>query len=115
VLRTFNATIPFGKIIGNIPVVFLIGTLPITPGGLGTTNAATVELFAPYISSPAISAGLINAGELIFAATLLWMFVNYTMKVIVGTILWSTQAKSLFKGKESQGLESEIPKIHESF
>ena len=52
VLLTFHAHIPFTKILGNVPIVFFIGTLPITPGGLGTTNALMVELLHKYLTGP---------------------------------------------------------------
>lgn len=117
VLITFNAQIPFGKIVGNVPVVFMIGTLPITPGGLGTTNAAMVALLSPYISSPAISSGIITASELIFAATILWMFSNYALKAIFGTLIFAfSSAKDLFtKGPSTREMENEVPEIHENF
>jgi uncharacterized membrane protein YbhN (UPF0104 family) len=111
VLKTFNADIPFVKILGNIPVVFLIGTLPITPGGLGTVNAAMVELLSPYITSPSISAGLVSAKELMFACTLLWMFANYAFKVILGTVLLKKVSKNLFKSTEDESEDSSIASI----
>ncbi len=116
VILTFGASIPFVKILGNVPVVFLIGTLPITPGGLGTTNAAMVALLAPYVSGPIIAEGIITAGELIFASMLLWMFVNYACKAILGAVLLLTSSKGLFaKGGEEDLVERTAPKIHENF
>ncbi len=97
VLHTFNVDIPFVKILGNIPIVFLIGTLPITPGGLGTTNAATVELLHPYITGAIFGTGKITPQELLFSATLLWMFANYSMKGIVGTFFLKRASSDLFK------------------
>lgn len=96
VLLTFGVNIPFTKILGNIPLVFFIGTLPITPGGLGTTNAATVELLNRYLTGPIFDAGLITPQELLLAATLLWMFANYMLKAITGTIYLSRVSKDLF-------------------
>lgn len=97
VLLTFHTSIPFVKVLGNVPVVFLIGTLPITPGGLGTVNAAMVELLYPYLSGSIFADGKITPKEILFTATLLWMFSNYLMKAILGTILFRGISKDLFK------------------
>jgi uncharacterized membrane protein YbhN (UPF0104 family) len=97
VLKTFHADIPFTKILGNIPIVFLVGTLPITPGGLGTTNALMVELLSPYLSGPVFASGQVSPAELLFTASLLWMFANYLMKVIVGTFFLNRVSRALFR------------------
>lgn len=96
-VRTFNAYIPFVKILSNIPLTFFIGALPITPGGLGTSNAALVELFKPFIESPFISNGAISAGDLLFSFSLVWMFANYGMKALTGLICFKFVSKDLFK------------------
>lgn len=97
VVKTFHTHIPFTKILGNVPLVFFIGTLPITPGGLGTTNAAMVELLSPYLSGPVFKTGSVTPQELLFTATLLWIFANYLMKAITGSIMLSRVSKDLFK------------------
>ncbi|MDO8527383.1 MAG: lysylphosphatidylglycerol synthase transmembrane domain-containing protein, partial [Deltaproteobacteria bacterium] len=66
VLRTFGVFVPFLQVLCNIPIVILVGTLPITPGGLGTTNAAMVELLSPYLKGPIFDQGLITPSELLF-------------------------------------------------
>lgn len=104
VMLTFNCHIPFLKILGNVPLVFFIGTLPITPGGLGTTNAAMVELLSPYLTGPIFAAGDISPKDLLFTATILWMFANYSLKAICGTI---------FLKKVSSALISPTPDIPE--
>ncbi len=97
VLQTFNVHIPFTKILGNVPIVFFIGTLPITPGGLGTTNAAMVELLHPYVTGSIFTTGQITPQELIFAATLLWVFANYLFKALFGTFTIRRVSKDLFE------------------
>lgn len=97
VLLTFHAHIPFTKILGNVPIVFLIGTLPITPGGLGTTNALMVELLHKYLTGPIFETGRISPQEILFTATLLWMFTNYLLKIIVGTLFLRKISKDLFR------------------
>ncbi len=97
VLQTFDVSCPIIRILGNVPVVFMIGTLPITPGGLGTTNAAMVELLSPYITSPLFESGRISPREMLFTITIVWMSTNYAIKAIVGTILMRRVSKNLFK------------------
>ena len=96
-LKTFGVSIPFTKVLGNIPLVFLLGTLPITPGGLGTTNAAMVELLHRYVSGPNFQSGAITPQELLFTATLLWMFTNYMFKIFTGTLLLRHVSRHLFE------------------
>jgi len=97
VLKTFNVSIPFTRILGNVPLVFFLGTLPITPGGLGTTNAAMVELLYRHVSGPIFASGAVTPQEMLFAATLLWMFANYLLKVITGTILLRRVSTQMFE------------------
>lgn len=96
VLKTFGVHIPFLAILGNIPIVILIGMIPITPGGLGTTNAAMVEMLHPYLKGPIFDQGLTTPAELLFAASLLWMFTNYLLKVLFGSYCFSRVSKELF-------------------
>ena len=112
-VMTFNAHIPLVKILSNIPIVFFIASLPITPGGLGTGNVAIVELFKPFVTSNAISGGLITAGDLLFSFSLVWTFVNYLMKVLVGLICLKFVSKDLFKPTEGKTEEeAEEESIH---
>jgi len=96
-IMTFNAHVPFMKIISNIPLVFFIGALPITPGGLGTSNVALVELFKPFIQSASITSGAITAGDLLFSFSLVWMFANYMMKALTGVVCMRFVSRDLFR------------------
>lgn len=96
-VRTFYAEIPLLKILSNIPLVFFIGSLPITPGGLGTSNAVFVELFKPFVTSPAIADGSISAGDLLFSFSLIWLFANYVMKALTGIICLRFVSRDLFR------------------
>lgn len=96
-IRTFNAHVSFLKVISNIPLVFFIGSLPITPGGLGTSNVVLVELLKPFITGQAINSGAVSAGDLLFSFSLLWLFVNYLMKALTGIICFKFVSRDLFK------------------
>ena len=113
-LKTFNVSVPFTKVLGNVPIVFLIGTLPITPGGLGTTNAAMVELLHKYLTGPIFASGQITPQELLLAATLLWMFANYILKAITGTFYLKRVSKKWFaptKDEPEEKVEKEAAHI----
>jgi len=47
-MRMFGIRVPVEAAIARLPVVFLIGALPLAPSGLGTTQAAAVTLFATF-------------------------------------------------------------------
>lgn len=94
-IQTFGAHCPFLPILGSFPLVMLVGILPITPGGLGTSNATMVELLYPYITF--MEAGKVTNQELLLAASLLWMFTNYFLKVLFGLICLKMVSKDLFK------------------
>lgn len=97
VIRTFDCTVPLAKVVCNLPIVFLIGVLPITPGGLGTTNAAMVALISPYVHGAIIDNGVVTAEEFVFTSTLLWVFANYSLKAITGLIFLKLSSTKLFK------------------
>ncbi len=102
-----NAHIPLIQILAKIPIVFLIGALPITPGGLGTTNVAMIELLAPHLSGDIFATSNITPAELILSVSLLWMFVNYFLKVLVGLFFLRRVSQDIFQAKEaSQPLQS---------
>ena len=96
-IKPFNASIPFVNVVANIPLIYFIGAIPISPGGIGTSNIALVELLKPFITAPAISAGVVTAGELLFSFSLVWMFANYIMKALTGLVCLKFVSKSLFE------------------
>ena len=83
-LKIFHAHVPFTSLILSIPLALLIGAVPITPGGLGTIQAAIVELLKDQIHSPLFLSGTTRPEDLLFAASLLWIFCNYLLKATVG-------------------------------
>ncbi|MBI2345655.1 MAG: flippase-like domain-containing protein, partial [Deltaproteobacteria bacterium] len=91
----FHTHVPFWQLLGAVPIVILIGTIPITPGGLGTTNAAFVEMLRGSIATPPLEQGAVTTQELILAMTLLWMFANYFQKALFGGIFLARMGKDL--------------------
>jgi uncharacterized membrane protein YbhN (UPF0104 family) len=100
VVRAFQAHIPFVTIVTTFPVILLVGVLPITPGGLGTVQAATIQFLKGRISSPLFSQGLITPEEMLLAISLAWMFSNYLLKALFGALCLRKVQSNLFKGEE---------------
>ncbi|MBI4237825.1 MAG: flippase-like domain-containing protein [Deltaproteobacteria bacterium] len=87
-VHLFGAHIPFAAILGNVPIAFLIGVIPISWGGVGTSNKALVDLLVPHLQiAPDLAAG-VSGPELLFAMSLLWMLGNYGLKACVGLLAW---------------------------
>lgn len=83
---TFGVSIPFWKVVSSLPIVILAGTIPITPGGLGTVQVATIELFKNSVSGAVLSSGQVQPAELLFAMSLLMIFSNYFLKAVTGSL-----------------------------
>jgi uncharacterized membrane protein YbhN (UPF0104 family) len=47
-MRLFAVDVPLVVALAGLPVMFLIGALPISPAGLGTTQAAAITLFGAF-------------------------------------------------------------------
>lgn len=61
----FGVEIPFVDALGLIPVLLLVGVLPLTPQGIGTREVVAVELFSPYVTgTPQEAAAAITACSL---------------------------------------------------
>lgn len=100
-VRLFGASIGWKDIFATVPVIFLFGALPITPGGLGTVQIATVELLKHKISSPLFAHGNLRPEEILFALSLSWMAVNYLWKALFGLYYWLSRPHSLFQESPS--------------
>lgn len=96
-LMTFETFVPFWVVFSAIPLVVIIGILPIAPGGLGTTNAATVILLSPFVTGELLQSGTFTAESLVLTASLAWMGINYFLKALFGTVCLKFASKDLFK------------------
>ncbi len=54
--RVWGIPVPLVRGLALNPIVLLIAALPVTPGGLGTTQALQVLFYSPYGSAPAVLA-----------------------------------------------------------
>ena len=79
--HAFGISIPFGRMLTFLPVIFMAAALPVTVAHLGTTQAAWIFFFGQYASAPRLLAFSL-AAHLTFASTrallgLLWLPVAY--------------------------------------
>ncbi|MBI4197344.1 MAG: flippase-like domain-containing protein [Deltaproteobacteria bacterium] len=95
VAHFFQASIPLTKVLAFFPFVVLVGTIPITPSGLGTTQAAMVEFFKPHIQGVPLENGLLSVGELLFYIGLLFSVFNLLLKLVTGLYFLKKQDADL--------------------
>lgn len=81
---SFDARIDWLDIYLYNPIVMLIGSLPLTPAGLGSIQLLVIELFKDHVTSLKISSGMITAEHLLFAIGLSWFVFNQILKAIFG-------------------------------
>ena len=93
VVRLGGAEVAFRDIFASVPIVLLMGALPLTPGGLGATQLATVELLKNHTHPPPG----IPAAELLLALSLAWMALNYFLKAIAGLLMLRRGSRELFR------------------
>jgi hypothetical protein len=78
------------------PLIMVITTLPITPAGLGTTQALCIEFFSPYLQSTLISSGALTPAEIIFAGSIAWLVGNSILKILFATYCLQKKSRRLF-------------------
>jgi hypothetical protein len=79
ILRVFDVQIPFSVAASLLPIIFVIGWLPITVQGLGTQQLAAMELLGPY--ALAASVELQHARIVAFSLTVTTLFTLYSVLV----------------------------------
>ncbi|HBF12639.1 MAG TPA: hypothetical protein DDW49_04495 [Deltaproteobacteria bacterium] len=92
ILHAFQSSVSFHHIFTYIPVVMFVGTLPITPAGMGTGQALMVDFFKGSLVGPA---GL-TAEQILFSSSLIWAFVNLVLKSIFGAYCLHKKSRHLF-------------------
>ncbi len=94
----FRSPIPFSSIVLYAPIILLVGTLPITPGGVGMVQALCITLFKDKIAGagPLISSHQYSPEQILFAASLLWGMTNLVLKLLIGFYCLSKKSKNFF-------------------
>ena len=67
-MRLWGIEVPLSRGLAMITVVLFVYAVPVTPAGLGTTQAALVVLFSPFVpqAAPAVRAATVLAFGLIY-------------------------------------------------
>jgi hypothetical protein len=83
-LRIWGIALPLDQATILIPLVLVISALPLTPVGLGTTNAAQVIFFSPYApdATPETRAAAVLAFSLIYYA------LGIASQLVIGVSSW---------------------------
>lgn len=95
-----GASVSLRDVVAAVPIVLLIGAIPITPGGLGATQLALVELLKDHVTPPPGLNGAAGAAELLIAISLAWLILNYLLKAIAGLIFLRGGSRELFRDTE---------------
>jgi hypothetical protein len=73
-MRLFDIQIGLGDVFALLPLVFVVGVLPISPSGLGTSQAMAILVFAPFAT---------GATEIDRQAAVLAYSLGYTVLALV--------------------------------
>jgi uncharacterized membrane protein YbhN (UPF0104 family) len=85
-LRLFDITVPPAVALLRLPAMFLVGAVPISPAGLGTTQAAAVTLFGDYAAAP--------RDAMVLAYSLSFHVTGVVLLVLVGLACWRRLGRS---------------------
>jgi len=93
----FQSTVSWLDLTFYSPIVLLISSIPITPAGLGTTQAAMIEFFKDGIESPLLQSGKTTPQDILLATSLVWLFCNQVYKALYGAVCLSRSSRNLFE------------------
>lgn len=79
-LRLGGIPVPWAQGVAVVPVVLFINAMPVTPLGLGTTQAALVLLFSPYVPHPHPEA----QAAVVLAFSLIYYFYGIVTQALIG-------------------------------
>lgn len=86
----FGLDAPLGALLGRMPIVLAVASLPISPGGLGTAHAAMLWLFEGFGSEARI-----------LAFGLIYTFTLSVLRLPLGALAWWT-----LRGERRLGVEA---------
>jgi hypothetical protein len=97
-LAAFGVTVPIGKAILCLPMVYFVAVLPISFQGLGTSQAMFIHFFAAYAPGATDEA----RWAVILAATLVAQAIAFVVQLSIGLICMRNQlARSLGKARQT--------------
>lgn len=80
----FRIEVPFLYYLASMPIVHIVGSLPLTPSGLGTSQAAFLYLFKDHVTVPPTLYPDQSIASLLLALLIAWSFANFFLKFAVG-------------------------------
>lgn len=83
---SFGASLPWADVYLFHPIVLLVSSVPITPAGLGTSQALMMEFFESSLSLPTNLSSAISGAHLIFVVSLIWNLANQIYKALYGAV-----------------------------
>lgn len=86
VMTIFHAHVPLKIIFYKIMLPVLVGVIPISWGGVGTSNKALVDVLAPHTSLLPSAGTDLSPEQVLLALSLAWMGTNYLFKLIIGLL-----------------------------
>jgi uncharacterized membrane protein YbhN (UPF0104 family) len=91
-MRLFGIAVPAADALALLPLVFIVGVLPISPSGLGTAQAMAVALFA--VHAPGASQDARQATVLAYSLAL--QISTVLVQALVGLVCLRTQAEGAY-------------------
>ncbi|HWN69290.1 MAG TPA: lysylphosphatidylglycerol synthase domain-containing protein, partial [Haliangium sp.] len=89
-MRLFDIAVPPAAALLRLPAMFLVGAVPISPAGLGTTQAAAMTLFGDYAAAPDQAARQAT----VLAYSLSSHVTGVVLLVLVGLVCWRRLGRS---------------------
>jgi Lysylphosphatidylglycerol synthase TM region len=83
-MRLFDIAVPPAAALLRLPALFLVGAVPISPAGLGTTQAAAMTLFGDYAAAPGEAARQAT----VLAYSLSCHVISVVLLLLIGLVCW---------------------------
>jgi len=94
--HSFRIPLPLPDIFVYAPIILIVGTLPLTPGGVGAVQFLCIKLFHQQAQAHLPPDSPVSAEQILLAASLLWGVANAVLKLIFGLYCLSKKSRSLF-------------------
>lgn len=106
-LKAFNIHIPLVELCGFNAILTLVGIIPLSIAGLGTTQWVMVALYTPYAAESLGSAENAEAVILAYSTAIIAYFV--LLRVIIGYVSFARLSQELREGFNAPGEDSADP------
>jgi hypothetical protein len=102
-LAAFRVVIPVDKALLCLPMVYFVAVLPITPSGLGTSQAMQILFFSSYAPGATTDA----RSATVFAASLLAQVVAFVIQFSIGLVCMRSQLARGLSGQNGTSVDKE--------